>query len=40
LLKDDVKDRISVERRAKSRVLNSVDMFSKIVEAMRKRRIA
>lgn len=39
LLKDDVKDRLSVERRAKSRVLNSIDMFGKMVEAMHKWRI-
>lgn len=39
LLKDDIKDRINVERRAKSRVLNSVDMFSKMVASMTKRKI-
>ncbi|NVO84484.1 DUF6731 family protein [Hymenobacter terrestris] len=39
LLKDDVKDRINVERRAKSRVLNSIDMFGKMVDSMKKRRL-
>ncbi|WP_151087405.1 DUF6731 family protein [Hymenobacter baengnokdamensis] len=39
LLKDDIKDRISVEKRAKSRVLNSLDMFGKMVDSMQKRRI-
>lgn len=39
LLRDDVKDRVKVQKRPKLRVLNSRDMFEKMVEAMTQRRL-
>jgi hypothetical protein len=39
LLRDDVKDRIKVQKRHKSRVLDSIDMFEKMVAAMTQRRL-
>ncbi|MVN78949.1 hypothetical protein GO988_21680 [Hymenobacter sp. HMF4947] len=39
LLKDDEKSKIKVEKRLKTRILNSDDMFTKIVSIMTKKRI-
>jgi hypothetical protein len=39
LLKDDEKSKIRVEKRLKTRILNSSDMFTKIVSIMTKKRI-
>jgi hypothetical protein len=39
LLRDDEKSKIKVEKRLKTRILNSEDMFAKIVSIMTKKRI-